>query len=56
MLFDDNKHRFHFQCKRKTCQAVFSAEFDDPKDIQDIRDEELYLECECGEKAILMWD
>lgn len=56
MLFDDRKRRIHFQCKDRKCRAIYSAEFEDPEDIEDIQDEILYLECECGEKAILMWD
>jgi hypothetical protein len=56
VLFDDNKRRFYFRCENGKCSAIFSSEFDNLEDIRDVQDEELYLECECGERASLMWD
>ncbi len=56
LLFDEKKRRFYFQCAEKKCRAVFSSEFEDAQDIRDIHEETLYLECECGGKATLMWD
>lgn len=56
MLFDEKKRRFYFRCPKKDCKAIHSAEFEEEQDIQDIYEELLYLECECGGKATLLWN
>lgn len=50
------RRKFFFRCPNRSCQAIFSSEFEDEKDIEDIHDELLYLECECGGHATLLWD
>lgn len=56
ILFDERKQRFYFRCPDPKCRTIHSAEFEDEQDIDDIHAELLYLECECGGRATLMWN
>lgn len=51
-MFDEKKQRFSFRCHE--CKTIFSSEFEDEKEIEDIREGELYFECPCGGKSKLL--
>lgn len=53
-MFNDKKIRFTFKCG--DCQMIISSEFDDEEDIEDVRNDKLYLECPCGGKCYLLRD
>lgn len=53
-MFNDKKIRFTFRCV--DCQVIISSEFDDEEDIEDVRNDKLYLECSCGGKCPLLRD
>jgi hypothetical protein len=53
-MYDAKKIRFTFRCK--DCKMIISSEFDDEDDIEDVRDDKLYLECPCGGKCSLLRD
>lgn len=42
----DKKIKFLFRCD--TCQMIISTEFETDKDIQDVREDKILLECPCG--------
>ncbi len=53
-MYDAKKIRFTFRCN--DCKMIISSEFDDEDDIEDVRDDKLYLECPCGGKCGLLRD
>lgn len=53
-MFDDKIRRFTFRCD--SCKEIMSSEFDNEKDISDVTEDELWLECPCGGKATLLRD
>lgn len=53
-MFDNKPRRFTFRCD--ACKEILCSEFDDEQDIQEIVEDKLWLECECGGKAKLLRD
>lgn len=53
-MFNDKKIRFTFRCT--DCQMIISSEFEDEDDIEDVRNDKLYLECLCTGKCSLLRD
>lgn len=53
-MYDAKKIRFTFRCL--DCKMIISSEFDDEDDIEDVRDDKLYLECPCSGKCHLLRD
>lgn len=45
-MFDDKKQQFTFRCNE--CKIIITSEFEDEKDIEDIKEGLLYFECPCG--------
>jgi hypothetical protein len=39
--------KFLFKCD--VCEMIISAEFEEPKDLEDIRSDKLILDCPCSE-------
>lgn len=54
MDFDSKKRKFTFRCE--DCSLILSAEFEQEKDIQDIHDNLLWLECPCGARCMPLRD
>lgn len=54
MSFECKNTKFTFRCN--DCKLLLSSEFEDEKDIEDIKDDLLWLECPCGGKAMLLRD
>lgn len=50
----DKKITFLFRCVE--CKLILSAEFEEPEDLEDVRNDKLYLECLCGDKCWLLRD
>lgn len=48
-MFDNKKHKFLFKCE--DCEMITSFDFEDEKDIEDIQEDKLVLECACGGRA-----
>lgn len=46
-MFLNMERKFFFRCKE--CYMVLSAEFKEQEQIQKIEEDELVLECPCGE-------
>ena len=42
----DKTRRFLFRCE--ACEAILSAEFEEKEDIQNVQDNKVLLECQCG--------
>jgi hypothetical protein len=46
--------KFTFRCEK--CQVILVSAFEDDKDIEDVIDGLLWLECQCGSKCLLLTD
>ena len=53
-MFDDKLRKFTFRCD--TCFEIMASEFEDEKDVSDVIEDKLWLECPCGGKALLLRD
>lgn len=53
-MFDSKIRKFSFRCV--VCKEVMMSDFAEDQDIEDITNDKLYLECECGGKAVLLRD
>ncbi len=51
-FFNDIKRKFNFRCIE--CRAIFSIEFEDEKDIEEVQEGILSFECQCGSKSELL--
>lgn len=54
MFYELKPKKFTFRCE--TCQALLTSEFEDERDIDDIREDKLWLECPCDGKAYVLRD
>jgi len=45
-MLETKRQKFTFKCSE--CGTIFAVEFEDENDIEDIRNDELQLECPCG--------
>ena len=45
-MFFDKKTKYLFKCD--TCNMILSADFEDPKDLEDLKEDKILLECPCG--------
>lgn len=52
--FDSKLRKFTFRCE--ICKTILSSEFDDERDIEDIKNNQLWLECPCEGRAYLLTD
>lgn len=54
-MFDDRVRKFTFRCEN--CRKLMVSEFEDEKDIEDITEDLLWLQCPtCDVKAPLLRD
>lgn len=54
MAFECKNTKFTFRCE--VCKMLLTSEFDDEHDIEDIREDKLWLECPCEGRAFLLRD
>jgi hypothetical protein len=45
-MFFDKKVKCLFKCD--TCDTILSTEFEDPKELENLREDKILLECPCG--------
>jgi hypothetical protein len=48
------KRKFLFRCE--SCQMIVSVEFDDPEEIKKIQEDQMVLECSCGDHCRTLRD
>ena len=55
-MFNDQTRKFTFRCEK--CKEILTSSFDEDKDIEDIINGLLWLECPapCSGKAIILKD
>ena len=50
-LFNEKERHFNFRCEK--CKEILTSSFEDPRDIEDVVEGQLWLQCLCGGKASL---
>jgi len=50
----NGKRKFIFRCE--DCKTIIPAEFEDEKDLEDLAEDILYLECACGGRCLCLRD
>lgn len=53
-MFQFNKRKFLFKCQE--CEMILAVEFDEEKDIDDVAEDKMVLECPCSGKSYLLRD
>lgn len=53
-LFNEKERHFNFRCEK--CKEILTSSFEDPRDIEDVVEGQLWLQCLCGGKASLLTD
>lgn len=54
MVFECKNNKFTFRCE--LCKILLTSEFEDERDIDDIKENKLWLECPCSGRALLLRD
>jgi hypothetical protein len=53
-MFDPAKRKFLFRCE--DCGLIVSVDFEEEKDLQDLQDNKIVLECPCEGKCKVLRD
>lgn len=53
-MFDTTKRKFLFRCE--DCGLVVAVDFEEEKDLQDLQDNKIVLECPCQGKCKVLRD
>jgi hypothetical protein len=54
MFINSTKKKFLFKCQ--DCQMILSIELEEEDDIQKVEDNEMVLECPCGDNCYVLRD
>ena len=46
--------KFLFKCD--TCEMIVAIEFEEPEDLEKVRDDKVQLECPCGGMCLILRD
>ena len=46
--------KYLFKCD--TCDSILAVDFDDPKDLEELKEDKILLECPCGGICLLLRD
>ena len=53
-MFSENKPKYLFRCDK--CNMILSTEFEDEKDVDDVKEDKILLECPCGGMCFVLRD